>query len=363
MLACSLALLIRHCDAIAGCSIETHCCVAGRLLVERIATVWAMFAIHRALICWQGAGSVSSCSNEKQGEKEAAAVNARTRAQTRAQASKAVTQERQVALSCQSAMLLAPEKCFSFKMPRSLLFTFTVNLCHRSCSATKRERFAGCKAQPVANTCCSGLALFSLQMQRGLLQRKRAEGEQFPSGPMQRKRAKTGRTGEGGMSVQPAVSMSGGPDATRKDTPILWTTGGAAAVAGAGAVAGAVAGAAAVAAAPVTSTEPGALRGSAFDRVSQQIPSLQYIESVLLSAKQSPEERDAAAHCGTITVQMPRSVLDSGSFWLQAQCGKHISEPFAMPRYTVTMKKQSMSRFQDHWRRFMYPPDTLRRVQ
>ena len=112
MLACSLALLIRHCDAIAGCSIETHCCVAGRLLVERIATVWAMFAIHRALICWQGAGSVSSCSNEKQGEKEAAAVNARTRAQTRAQASKPVTQELQVALSCESAMLLALEKCF-----------------------------------------------------------------------------------------------------------------------------------------------------------------------------------------------------------------------------------------------------------
>ena len=245
-------------------------------------------------------------------------------------------------------------------MQLSCLFTFTINLCHRSCYATIRERFAGCKAEPVANTCCSGLALFSLQMQRGLLQRKRAEAEQFPSGPMQRKRAKTGRTGEGGMSVQPAVSMSGGPDATRKDSPTLWTTGGAAAaVAGAGAVAGA----AAVAAASVTSTEPGALRGSAFDRVSQQIPSLQYIESVLLSAKQSPEERDAAAHCGTITVQMPRSVLDSGSFWLQAQCGKHTSEPFAMPRYAVTMKKQSMSRFQDHWRRFMYPPDTLRRVQ
>ena len=204
------------------------------------------------------------------------------------------------------------------------------------------------------------------------MQRKRAEAEQFPSGPMQRKRAKTGKTVEVGMSVQPTVSMSGGPDATRKDTPTLWTTGAAAAAAAADAapkqslavdsskVAKAVQG---TPASPTTSTEPGALRGSASDGVSQQIPSLQYIEHVLLSAKQGPEDRDAAAYHGTITVQMPRSVLDSGSFWLQAQCGNCMSEPFAMPRYVVTVKEQSMSRFQDHWRRYMYPPDTLRRVQ
>ncbi len=95
-----LALVTRHYGAIAGCSIETHCCIAGRLLVQRVATV--LFAIHRALLCLQdprGAGSVSSCSLENQGKKEAEAVNARTRVQTRAQASKVGMQERQVALS------------------------------------------------------------------------------------------------------------------------------------------------------------------------------------------------------------------------------------------------------------------------
>lgn len=185
---------------------------------------------------------------------------------------------------------------------------------------------------------------------------------------MQSKRAKRGQTVEGDVATQSAVGAFGVPDATGTDAPEASTAAAIAAdvapqeplAVGSSKVTQAVQG---TPAAPTTSTEPGALRGSASDGVLQQIPSLQYIEHVLLSAKQGPEDRDAAAYHGTITVQMPRSVLDSGSFWLQAQCGNCMSEPFAMPRYVVTVKEQSMSRFQNHWRRFMYSPDTVRRVQ
>ncbi|KAL0044208.1 hypothetical protein WJX82_004293 [Trebouxia sp. C0006] len=47
----------------------------------------------------------------------------------------------------------------------------------------------------------------------------------------------------------------------------------------------------------------------------------------------------------------------------RAKTGQTVEEPFAMPRYAVTVKEESVSRFQEHWRRYMYPPDTLRRVQ
>ena len=165
---------------------------------------------------------------------------------------------------------------------------------------------------------------------------------------------------EGDIALHSTVSVSGAPYATGTDVPTAST--------------------AAAIATDVAPQEPLAtssskvmgaeqskcvLRACGRRRVLQQIPTLHDVEHLLLSAKQSPEETIAAmvSYRSKITVQMPRSILDSGSFWLQAQCGNQISEPFAMPRYVVTVKEQSMSRLQDHWRRFMYSPDTLRRLQ
>ena len=185
---------------------------------------------------------------------------------------------------------------------------------------------------------------------------------------MQRKRAKRAQTVEGDVTMQSAVSASGPEDATGLDAPDASTAATTAAdvapqeplAVGSSTVTQTVQGEAAT---QTTPTEPRELTGPASAGVLQQMPIVQYIENLLLSVKQDPEASDAAVYHGTITVQMPRSVLDTSSFWLQGQCGDCISQPFAMPRYTVTVKEQSMSRFQDHWRRFMYPPDTMRRVQ
>lgn len=166
---------------------------------------------------------------------------------------------------------------------------------------------------------------------------------------MQRKRAKTGQTVEGDIAMQSA------PHAAGTDVLTVCT---------AAAIATDVAPQHPLAdsSSEVTEAVQGVSRVPGHG-VLQQIPRLHDIEHLLLSARQSPEETIAAVHHSMITVQVPRGVLDSGSFWLQAQCGSCISEPFAMPRYAVTVKEESVSRFQEHWRRYMYPPDTLRRVQ
>lgn len=196
-----------------------------------------------------------------------------------------------------------------------------------------------------------------------------AKQEHKFAGRIMHKRVTRWQTVEGDVAMQSAVSPPGPPNAIGTDVPEASAAAATAAAdvapqeplaVGSSTVTQAVQGEAAT---QTTPTEPGKLTGPASAGVLQQMPSLQYIEDLILSVKQSPEASDAAAYHGTITVQMPRSVLDCGSFWLQAQCSNCISEPFAMPRYAVTVKEESVSRFQEHWRRYMYTPDTLRRVQ
>lgn len=148
-----------------------------------------------------------------------------------------------------------------------------------------------------------------------------AKQEQKFAGLIVRKRVKRGQTVEGDVAMQSAVSPPGPPDAIGTDVPEASAAAATAAdvapqeplAVGSSTVTQAVQGEAAT---QTTPTEPGKLTGPASAGVLQQMPSLQYIEDLILSVKQSPEASDAAAYHGTITVQMPRSVLDCGSFWL-----------------------------------------------
>ena len=84
------------------------------------------------------------------------------------------------------------------------------------------------------------------------------------------------------------------------------------------------------------------------------------IELVLHSLRQQPEQEMAAEPHHRVTVCLPSGGFKNGSLWLQAQNEDGISEPVATPKYAVVAEHFP---YQDHWKRFMYSSDLLRRAQ